>query len=70
MTAAQLSKACFQMYEGADMGLKNKARELYELEYNLMKLYWLGMVSVKKNAEARLTYFYQWLIYQDLGKYL
>lgn len=70
MTITELSKACFAMIEGASTEQRARAKRYYENEYMICRLHWLGYVQPRDKARNQMVQFYNWLIGQDLAKYM
>ena len=70
MTATQLSRACWNMLDGAGKILREQAESVFTDECQICRLHHKGAVIPNKNQDKALGILYDWLIKRNLGRYL
>lgn len=61
LSPVQKSRLCQKLLDDAPTSVRCMAREVHENAYNVCKLRHLGLISVRKDADAILDYLLYWL---------
>lgn len=65
---AFLTKVCLRLYDALSSEQRCRAKELFELEASLIRLYFLRLATPREDARARMVYFFRHLCRETVGK--